>query len=73
MYLVGTLRLSRPWQPVRSFSTLSSTKWVELRMASGSHSSINQLEERANDEYDNPQTQAKYLEVPLWVYHLALL
>ena len=68
---VGPLRSSHLWQPVRRLSTLPSSKWVELRMASGGgggRGSILQLEERANDEYDNPQAQVKYMEVSLYHY-----
>ncbi len=34
----------------------------------GGRGSILQLEERANDEYDNPQAQVKYMEVSLYCY-----
>ncbi len=34
-------------------------------MGYGGRSSIPQLEERANDEYDDPQAQVKYMEVGL--------
>ena len=34
----------------------------------GGRGSILQLEERANDEYDNPQAQVKYMEVSLYHY-----
>ncbi|XP_064397881.1 uncharacterized protein LOC135344579 [Halichondria panicea] len=60
----GPLRSNHLWQPVRRFSTFPS-KWVELRMGYGGRSSIPQLEERANDEYDDPQAQVKYMEAVL--------
>ena len=76
--IAGHLRPGHSWHPRRHFSTLSSfTNNLTSRRSSPFHNlpsllqpsrwhvSIVQLEDRANSETDNPQAQARYLEVSL--------
>lgn len=79
LFHAGPLKACHLWQPVRRFSSICNSGPPirsfdsfsgglhyfpgSLPMGRRGYASLIQLEERANDEYDSPHAQARYMEV----------